>query len=290
MDAPLFWSDEYCSINQQSKYSAKHDLEGESYLFEFIYTANPLKIKSPGRATFGGIWVGNNIATSELYCELYSSIFKQLGTQREIEITFPPDYFFHSMFAPQHLALIRLGFKNSYSDVNFHIELDEWSYHFMSKGNRKKNRQFENLGGDIMIANENDYLAAYDVLKKNREARGVKLTMDRDKFIQNLVNLPTKYKLYLAKIANEIAAVAYVVRISEQVDYVLFWGDSQEFRHLSPVASMLKFLVAESKHLGCKTLDLGISSVDGDLDIGLARFKKNLGGIETFKRTFRHYE
>lgn len=286
----MFWSDSYCSMNQQTKMSAKYEFGQRSHPFEFIYDASMGRVKSPGKATFGGIWLSDEKGTTELYCKIYSQIFRDLGPQREIEIIFPPEYFYPAIFTPQHIALTTLDFLNVYTDINFHIEISAWSLLSMSKGNRKKNRQFESLGGDIKMATENEYPLAYEVLKKNREARGVTLTMQQDKFIKNLVTLPTKYKLYLAKIGNEIAAVAYVVRISERVNYVLFWGDSLEFRHLSPIASMLKFLVGESKSDRCMTLDLGISSVDGNLDIGLARFKRNLGGIEAFKRTFRYIE
>jgi hypothetical protein len=110
--------------------------------------------------------------------------------------------------------------------------------------------------------------------------------MSEEKFLKNLKELPGFYRCYLAIIRGNIAAAAYIVRISEEVNYVLYWGDALEFRQVSPVASLLNSLVPVSADMGCSILDLGISSNGGELDAGLARFKLNLGALETIKPVF----
>ena len=283
----MFWSDIYCEINQQSKVDARHNFEEENYNFEFIYQTNEAGIKSPGKATFGGIWIPEGDPTVSFYVDLFHTIFEKLESAKEIRIVLPPLYFLPLKFSNQAVALSHLGFELTFLDVNFHIDIEKWTQNSMSKGNRKKIRQFNEDGGQIVRASSNDFLTAYHVLRKNRENRGVKMTMDEVKFVENLVKLPGVYKTYLAKVGQDITGVAYLVRISEEVNYVLFWGDDMNFRHLSPVASLLNFLIPESSRDGCSILDLGISSVDGVLDEGLARFKKNLGALETSKPVYR---
>ncbi len=283
---PLFWSDMYCELNGQSKVASTHEFKGDSFEFNFIYGVYDRYIKSPGKATFGGLWISDGEPTVSFYKDLYQNLFDLINPLSVKTVVLPPMFFYPHVFENQSKALESLGFTKQFDDVNFHIEIDRWSPKLLSKGNRKKIRQFFEAGGEVVHGTESDYIEAYNVLKGNREHRGVKISMDLEKFTRNLVELPQFYSLYLAKVGPSIAGVAYVVKISEEVNYVLFWGDDVTFRHFSPVASLLNYLVAISKRDGFSCLDLGISSVDGVLDNGLARFKQNLGAIETLKPTY----
>lgn len=285
-EQPLFWSDEYCDLNGQFKVSSTHEFDGDLFDFDFIYAVSDQYVKSPGKATFGGIWISDGESSVSFFVELYKHISDRLKPLLVKTIVLPPLYFCPNVFDNQSKALETLGFTKQFNDVNFHIEIDNWSPALMSKGNRKKIRQFLEAGGEVVTGTESDYLSAYNVLKGNREQRGVNISMDSDTFISNLVDLPRFYRIYLAKIGQRIAGVAYVVKISDKVNYVLFWGDDIQFRNFSPVASILDYLVQECKLEGFTHLDLGISSVDGVLDYGLARFKQNLGAVETIKQTY----
>ncbi len=286
MNKPLFWSDKYCELNDQHKAISRHESGEDSFNFEFIYGVYDNTIKSPGKATFGGIWISDGSPSVSFFVSLYKSIFKQFDSKMQNIVSLPPAYFCSSIFQNQSIALEALQFIKSYSDSNFHIEIESWSPTSMSKGNRKKIRQFVDAGGKVVLGTASEYSSAYHVLKGNRENRGVKISMNYEKFLMNLVELPETYSIYLAKLGTEIAGVAYLVRISHNVNYVLFWGDDIKFRNLSPVASLLNFLVPLSQREGRTVLDLGISSVDGILDTGLARFKLNLGAVESSKPTY----
>ena len=283
---PLFWSDIYCELNGQSKVASTHEFDGDSFKFDFIYGIYDRHIKSPGKATFGGLWISDGQPTVSFFKDLYQNLFDLLNPLSVKTVVLPPMFYYPYVFENQSKALESLGFTKQFDDVNFHIEIDHWTPTLLSKGNRKKIRQFIEAGGEVVNGTESDYLEAYNVLKGNREHRGVKISMDLEKFTSNLIDLPEFYRLFVAKIGSTIAGVAYVVKISDEVNYVLFWGDDIKFRRYSPVASLLDYLVAISQRDGFARLDLGISSVDGVLDDGLARFKQNLGAIETLKPTY----
>lgn len=280
---PLFWSTQYCRVNEQARIESQHKFEKKYIDFKFIYDLSGNLIKSPGKSTFGGVWVSENNLKVRFFESLFNSIFDQIDENLDNLIIFPPAYFHPAKFVNQTEAVEILGFNKLHDDINYHINLKEWSPSLMSKGNRKKVRQFFESGGQISIAKKSEYITAYEVLRSNREHRGARMSMEVEKFVNNLILLPENYKLYVAKIGIKIAAVAYVVRITKEINYVLFWGDNIEFRSLSPVASLLDFLVPLSLRENCAILDLGISSVDGELDSGLARFKLNLGALETAK-------
>jgi lipid II:glycine glycyltransferase (peptidoglycan interpeptide bridge formation enzyme) len=96
--------------------------------------------------------------------------------------------------------------------------------------------------------------------------------------------MPEIYRCYFAEIEAEIVAAAIVVEISRESLYVLYWGDTPGYwRKTSPVVAIFMEVYKDAYQEGFKYLDLGISSVDGEINPGLTRFKRNLGCIDSEK-------
>ena len=289
MKPPLFWSDIYCRLNSQSKESIFYQSGHLEHRLDFIFVKSGDVMSSPGKATFGGLWATESNVLAQVYVDAVNSIFGESPLTREISIILPPRYFFPEVFDNQSTALESIGFELIYTDFNFHIDVLNWSASQMSKGNRKKVRQFLEHGGEVVEATSTEHQVAFDLLKQNRKSRGAVLSMSKEVFLQNLTELPNIYKVYIAKMNETVTAVAYTVKICSEVNYVLFWGDDLEFRHFSPVASILCFLMEIAKKHGYQYLDLGISSITGSLDVNLARFKSNLGAVATLKPVYRKF-
>lgn len=64
------------------------------------------------------------------------------------------------------------------------------------------------------------------------------------------------------------------------------WADHAEYRSLSPIAMLCEEIVKDSRSKNIKIVDLGTASLQGELDEGLARFKRNLGAIATQKISY----
>jgi lipid II:glycine glycyltransferase (peptidoglycan interpeptide bridge formation enzyme) len=107
--------------------------------------------------------------------------------------------------------------------------------------------------------------------------------MEFEDFKKSLILCEKDFKLIQANIGGNVIATSLLVKIMPDYWYVLYWGESIEFRNLSPVASIFYFLIEQAKSHKVVILDLGISSVDGTLDEGLARFKTNLGAVTSEK-------
>ncbi len=244
-------------------------------------------VKSPGRATFGGFWPSGTVAHVDLSYAIkaYRFFFNNFPEFEEARIVLPPQSFFPHIFQTQTKALMTFNPKQVIVDVNYHVEVESWSKEKLSKGNRKKIRQFDELGGTVSYSDSDAVRECYEVLVENRKRRGVSLTMQYADFENSLLLCSEDFKLIQASIENQIVAACYLVKILPQYWYVLFWGELVEFRSLSPVASIFGFLAAEAQKNEVKTIDLGISSVEGELDEGLARFKSNLGALPTEKIT-----
>lgn len=277
MDTPLFWSSEYARI--QNNEHTIINFEGMSFP---VSTVQNGRLASPGRATFGGFW-SDTSRTHANFTVFLDHLQDLYPSANELKVTLPPAYFQNKIFDTQNDFFARIS---SYKIVNHNYHTNLYEEIIISKGNRKKLRQFREIGGQVQPADTIDWKSCYQLLVENRARRGVKLSMNWQIFYESLLQLPDDMKLWKAVIANEIVGCALTVKISNESLYVLFWGDNDFGRRISVVASIYSYLIEYSTNLGMRHLDLGISSVDGELDLGLSRFKLNLGSKRTDKITY----
>ena len=271
---PLFWTREYSKIHD-----GEHQIvETDSGLIS-LGRAGVESLKSPGRATFGGFWTEPNKGFS--YTEqTVAQLIAYSNKSVQIRISFPPSYFHPEIFEEQ-VSFFKARSNAFISESNFHIVVDYRDG--VSKGNRKKQRQFKERGGSVSQVPKADWRLIYDLLVENRLRRGVELSMPWNVFERGLVERPDVFTAWGATLNMEFVGGALTVEISADTLYVLFWGDTLLGRELSVVASICEKLVEFCRSKNYKVLDLGISSVDGLLDENLARFKSNLGAIQTAK-------
>lgn len=273
---PLFWTMTYSQIH-----GIEHQvLETESGLL----TVGPpgyKTLKSPGRATFGGFWTEPNRGFYYTKNTL-SQLIDYSNKSEQIKICFPPSYFYPEIFQDQ-VSFFSTKCHSFISESNFHILINQRND--VSKGNRKKQRQFSGGGGSVSQVHKAEWREIYNLLVENRLRRGVQLSMPWNVFELSLTERPDVFTLWGASLAMEFVGGALTVEISKDILYVLFWGDTLIGRKLSVVAAICEKLVEFCISNGYKVLDLGISSVNGSLDENLARFKLNLGAIPTSKPT-----
>ncbi len=288
-EIPLFWNEDYLKIHKgfhkvlNLNFNTSN-IESENIKFWFNYTDIDL-LKSPGRATFGGIWPSRINLNVETNMNLLNLVFNQFKDYDVFQFTFPPSSFYPEIFSNQISAALELGGNIRYQDLNFHVDLESWTTKSLSRGNQKKLRIFKENSGITEFADNSEIDECYEVLMKNRERRGVTLSMSNTIFNDFLRIIPDKFFLIKACMEESIIATAFVIKITKTYWYVLFWGELPEFRNFSPVVAILDFLVTEAKKSGVRILDLGISTHEGTVDEGLVRFKKNLGAVESNKLT-----
>ena len=282
---PLFWTDRYVNLHAPVHKILPIQVS-DSNIAMFTYSELDI-LKSPGRATFGGFWPSETFGDIDIGFALraYKYFFSKFPEFNEVKVILPPQVFFPKVFASQIKALMTFDVTRIIVDTNYHVDVQNWSKKNLSKGNRKKIRQFYELGGIVSYSNVDNIKQCYEVLVENRKRRGVALTMHYADFESSLLLCGEDFKLIQAFLENQIVAACYLVKILPDYWYVLFWGELVNFRSLSPVASMFQFLIEEAQRNRVKFLDLGISSVEGVLDEGLARFKSNLGAMSSQKIT-----
>jgi hypothetical protein len=282
---PLFWTHAYSSLQGDAHLILSLEISELSHV-SFTYGQSDI-LRTPGKATFGGFWPSQDIeeVDTRLAAVAYTSFFESFPQQKELKVILPPAVFCPAVFKPQREVLLEFEPKNITMDINFHVQVEDWSVDHLSKGNRKKIRQFKESGGIVAFAGFDSIKECYEVLVENRSRRGVSLTMNYQDFENSLQSLSDDFMLICARLNMKIVATAYVVKILPDYWYVLFWGELPDYRSFSPVVSIFEFLMRQSQSNHIKILDLGISSVNGVVDEGLAKFKSNLGAISSEKMT-----
>ena len=239
-------------------------------------------IAVPAKATFGGVFPA---ASEFVYRSLFRDLMK-LGEGLNVEIKFPPAYFFPDVFDLQEEVIESMGQKTKISDVSYHISVEEWNMNSLSKGNRKKIRQC--IEAEVIF--KKDALVSlsniYQLIFKNRLSKGVTPSISFDQLENAIRVFPNEYELFSLYKSNVLVASAVTVMLTSTVRYVYMWADHIDFRSLSPIAMLCEELVKDCKTKNIKILDLGTASLQGELDEGLARFKRNLGAITSSKNSF----
>ena len=283
---PLFWRSSYAQIQDRSSIlvgvcedgNFKVDISDLEFRTWIVIVRSNLGFRSPCRATFGGAWSRadeNLVSDLEIIiCEL-----KVLFPGERLLIQLASDHVVGFQSILQRETLEKHGAVIDYVDKSYFIDVDNWSLEKMSRGNRKKIRQWHELGGQIREALYSELPLVYEIIRANRETLGVTPSISLGDLETLINNFPNEYKMYLGIVADEFACAALVISNTSFQDYVFFWADVAKFRHLSPVASLCQFLIGETKARGRLTLDLGTAQDKGIDNPGLIRFKINLGAV-----------
>jgi hypothetical protein len=295
---PLFWRCKYAELVGGTTQVAGFRTNGEivqnicedsgpiAYKFVMLFARSDVGIVVPGKATFGGIWtwpVSNSHLVSMKNC--FDGFLDTLQVKYS-ELRMPPEYFFPEVFQAQHEVLQEIGAKILYTDTSYHIDLESWDMSVMSKGNRKKLRQCQEVDLQTTRLHRSDIGAAYELIEANRLALGVTPSVSLGQMMKMFDDMPDIYESFGTYYGQDLVAAAITVMITDKIRYVYMWADDAEYRLLSPVVALCNGIVEYSIAKGNSVLDLGTASEFGNINEGLARFKTNLGAFATNKITY----
>lgn len=282
MKPPLFWNPQFISLNSGQSDVFKIVSSIDKSEISMPFTSSGGLLKSPGIGTFGGFFSPDGVADWD---EAWNGLVMLKPEIREYEIIFPPEYFLPEIFKNQADSCVEIFDTKVVNDTNHHVLLKDFSLNMISKGNRKKLRQFNEASGQVLRGHQVDLESVIDVLEISRKNLGLSLSMSRDQIRKAFRDMPNEYAYFAAVIEDTVVASAITVSLTAEIKYVLYWGDAGDtWKSTSPVVALYSAIVQDAQDNGFSILDLGISSVEGFINDGLKRFKDNLGSITTLRR------
>lgn len=242
---------------------------------------------SPLKAPFGSIEIQgpySNSLTNQLIEKLLARLRDEKVTS--ITITMPPDGYNKEAGFLISKAYENYGFNILFQDFNFHIEVNSEFRKHLHRSERWKLNKSIREGYTFRKVEIPDWEETFNLLQESRERKGFLLSMDRLSLEKSFKDFPEKYQLFSVLKDEKTVAIAVTIRVNKEILYVFYTADSLIHRKLSPVVllhnGIYQYCISEKIEI----LDLGTCSLKGQVNSGVANFKKNLGGIVSLKNTF----
>lgn len=231
---------------------------------------------SPISAPFGGFhYTHEHLLYSIVYDYLSDlKVFvREHGFERVI-ITLPPHLYQNNMNAKFINAFIRLGFNMSTPDIQNCINLKNfdgtWTKNTVGQNCR---RAVKNQLSCSIVTDKKSMEDAYEIILCNRIEQERKIHMTLDEILKVNEILPVDFFLIKENNGCNIGAGIFY-RGHPKIVQGIFLGDDMEKRSLGIIDFLIMNIYEHYKKMDFEYIDLGISSLCGDPNVGLIRFKE----------------
>ena len=234
------------------------------------------KLCSPFSAPFGGFHYSHEYIFYNMVHEFLSDLKEYVAREglKQVAITLPPDLYQVNMNAKFINAFIRLGFKMEVPDLNSCIDLKKFDGVWVKSVVAQNCRKAIKHGLAWSEATERqEFEEAYKVIHSNREDQGRKILMNLEDILEVKKIFPVDFFLIRENNGNSIGAAIFY-RGHEKIVQGIFLGDDLEKRNLGTMNYMYSNIYEYYKALGYDYIDLGVSSLEGEPNHGLIRFKE----------------
>ncbi|MAR84923.1 MAG: hypothetical protein CL869_01845, partial [Cytophagia bacterium] len=236
--------------------------------------------KSPIAGSFGAIEFSSELPI-DIKINFIEKVLDFITTElkpRIIEVVLSPDIynlednsFSLNTFFRKKFIIDRIE-TNQYIDLRkYRLERD------VSYGNRKRIKNSINKGIQFSKLEKIDYFRAFKVIVDNRARRGFPLTMKWESLEEMISAFNDKLYFFGLQEKKEIIASAICINVFPNLLYVFYWGEISGYEKLSPIALLSNKLVEYCIKNNFEILDIGTSSERSNPNIGLLKFKKNIG-------------
>jgi hypothetical protein len=246
---------------------------------------------SPVTGAFGGVHIYEAVPVAlleKLVAEV-SNHLSQEGNAASMALRFPPACFPDSGSALLQNVVFRQNWTLLHVDVNYHIPVEHPDTFTANLGATKRQeiRRQKAQGSEFAQLPLSEARAAYEVISRNRAARGYPMTMSWDAMRAVSEAFPAEFQFFGVRRHDTLRAAAICIMVRPEYMYVFYWGEEPEFRREMPVLLLAQGLVARCFNSGVGVLDIGISTDASTPNEGLMEFKAGLGCLATPKPTYR---
>ncbi len=233
-------------------------------------------IQSPFSAPFGGLHYSHEHL---MYDTIYNFILKlkeyvEINNHRGVNIILPPDIYQTNMNAKFVNAFIRAGYKMNIPNIINWLNLSSfdgtWVY------NKVTNRCKKAIKSELQFkkaSNEKEITDTFELIKQNRIGQGREIHMTLHDLMEVSNKIPVDFFQVNEK-DNTIVGAGVLYRGNEKIIQAIFMGDDLNKRDLGAIDFLYMNIYSHYKNMNYKYIDFGTSSLDGEPNIGLLRFKE----------------
>lgn len=243
---------------------------------------------SPFSAPFGGFHYSHEYMNYEQVYAFLSDLKEWVAGKgyTEILITLPPDIYQVNMNAKLISSFIRLGYVMETPDLCNWMDLKKFNGEWNKKVVSQNCRKAVNNGLQWSVVNSIEEMQeAYKVIHRNREGLGRKIYMTLDDILKVNEVMPVDF-FSIREATGECVGASVMYRGHPSIVQGIFMGGDLEKRKLGVIDYMYLRIFDYYKELGYHYIDMGTSSLKGDPNIGLIRFKEVHNTDTSLRYTF----
>ena len=240
---------------------------------------NEKNLFSPVNGSYGGFEFDNNVTLEikELFIKYVINLLDS-KENRKIEITLAPEIYNLEQNTDNISILHRLNFKINKVEINQYINL--FNYNFSSSvsyGNKKRINKCIKRGIEFKSIDPSNFFDAFNIIKINRERKKYPLTMNWDSLNMMIKTFPDKFHIFGLIDNGKMIASSICINVINDILYVFYWGEIGGYEKESPIAFLSQNLINYASKKNFRILDIGTSSDNSVPNIGLHKFKQNIG-------------
>ncbi|MCS6974514.1 MAG: GNAT family N-acetyltransferase [Cyclobacteriaceae bacterium] len=256
---------------------------------EVHFHSDDVKAISRLYAPFGSFLFDENLPAEVLsdfigYCE--GELIRR--DIREVELIHAPLLYFPRQYDLLHPLLVQRGYALVHAEVSALLSVKKDDFELgLHTWEARKLRQARTAGLTARELPLQELMKIYDFILRCRQHKGYYLSMGRDEVNQLGLSFPDRTHLFAVYDNNEIAAAALCLRVTNDVLYAFYYDHHEAYDSVSPVVLLMKFIYNWCRTNDFRFIDLGTSSINGELNFSLLAFKRHLGAQLSPRYTFR---
>lgn len=249
---------------------------------------NDNRLIAPFSAPFGGFQYKYEAIFYDRIYDFLLKLKKYVLDQKldGLKITLTPNIYNPCINAKLVNAFIRLGYTMNTPDIVNFIDLRHFDGEWVKSEVRQNfNRAKRNGLSFLHVTDDKSIKEAYDIIISNREKQGrnIHMTLEEVREVNNV--MPVDFFL-VKNLRGDSIGSAVLYRGHKKIVQGVFVGDVLSARRLGTMDFMFSNLFEHYKKMGFEFIDLGKSSLDGEPNVGLIRFKEIHNCVSTVGYTF----
>jgi hypothetical protein len=243
------------------------------------------EFRSPLRGTFGGLSCSDKISLEhrEAFLQAVETHLRGEGAT-ELFIKEPPARHDLTSFSLNHSLYLRRGYEVAGHELNSSLSVCADPFvEGLDPGNRKRLRKASEAGYHARTLSPEEHEAAYQLIAANRERRGFPFSMSWAQVMEMRSTFPDRFVVFGVEQSGALAAAGICLRTTPVILYVYAWGEAADAVAFSPVTLLAACIYDYCRAQGVTLMDLGTSTVEGQPNYGLLRYKRHLGARESLQ-------
>lgn len=236
---------------------------------------------SQPRAPFGGFELDISVREVEFreFLAFIHDTLKGKGIKR-IKIVEPPDIFGSDISFDSTEVLYEHNYQVVAADVNHYVNLDDTvGMEHIHQMERRNFRKALAKGYKWKLESLEVLPEVYSFIERCRAQNDLHVNIKFEDLNRSFKRFPGVYRIFSIRHHDYLAAASITVEANQSILYNFLPASDKRFKADSPMVFLLVSLYKYAKSLGYEVLDLGVSSIEGEIQSGLAEFKERMGAL-----------